>query len=306
MAARSTLLAEVDSLRKAVDLPILIDTTVDARVRNKLIAGIAITAFISFEQFFRERAGEIAAYISTGSTHYQDLSPAARKTLLLRTGRTFVATLQRGQSTETDWIAAATAVGNSMTSIGSSPLNIAAPTLAWAGSNLQESDIEEVLQILGCVDKPWEALTAVLKRGLRSNTAVPAKDLFKLVAGTRHSAAHSAQPATTVTELRTLPRTVLLLSLATDVLLSHLALEVQRGRLAALPASTHRVARFRYVENRSGHWRHIAENRKKGKRFPTRDDAWSAATQAAGTDEETVVELDAAGDPTTWIPAFCP
>lgn len=306
MSARTELLAEVESLREAVDLPVLIDSTVDVRVRTKLIAGIAITAFITIEQFFRGRTTELAAFVSTGSTHFQDLAPVARKALLARTARNFLATMQRNQSMESDWIAAATSIGRSMTTVATSPLTIAPQSLEWPGSNLQESDIEEVLQILGCRDKAWESLTAVVKRGLREDSAIVLKGLFRLLAKSRHSAAHSAQFATTVTELRTLPRATLLLAFGTDCLASHLALELQRGRLAKMPQASQRVVRFRFVERRGNYWRHIAEGRVQGSRFPTRQDAFAAAMQVAGTQEETVVEVGPAGEPTTWLPAFCP
>lgn len=306
MSARSELLAEVDSLKRAADLPILIDVTVDPRVRRKLIAGVAITAFITVEQFLRSRSAEIARFVSTGASNYQDLSTAARRALLLRTGRNFVATIQGSHTNESEWIAAATAVGRSMSSVVSSPLDIAGPTLTWAGSNVQEADVEEILQILGCKEKPWESLTVTLKRSLRSDVTIPTRELFTLLARSRHSAAHAAYSATTVTELRTLPRATVLFALAADCLASHLALELQRGRSAAMPSASHRIVRLRFVERKGRHWRHIEEGSTRGKRFSTRNDAWVGATQIAGQREETVVEVDSSGEPINWLPAFCP
>jgi hypothetical protein len=306
MSARSDLLLELDSLRRAVDLPILVDGSVDAPIARRLIAGVSVTAFITVEEFVRRRLEELAAFVSAGSTQFSELSEGVRSLLLIRTARNFHAGIQRKDNNETQRLLLAGTTGRSLLTFGAGSLNVASMTLAWAGSNLQESDVEEVLKILGCKDRHWEALTVVLKRGLRQSRAFPVRDQFDLLARSRHSAAHSALASATVTELRTLPRAASWFCFALDCMASHLALELQRGRAPSIPSTVHTLVKFRYVEKMGAYWRHIGEGQRRGSRYRTRREVWAKARAAARSGEETIVELDSSGLPVDWLPIFCP
>lgn len=306
MAARDVFLAEVESLRQAVDLSVLHDSTVPAGARDRLIAGIAITAFVTLEWFVGERAKELSAFVSGGASRLNDLDAAARRVLLERTGRGFSSEVARSEVPEVDRIATAQEVGAALVNIGSGALRVAPVALAWTGSNLQTTDVEEGLQILGCPGKPWEALTELGARSARQKPASSLKVSFETLATTRHRAAHSTGHATSVTVLRSLPRLVLDVGLAWDCLASHLAFEVRSGRLAVIPNPVHRLVKYRYVERIGSASRHIAEGKKRGVRAPDTDASWDAAVRLAGTAVETVVQLNRDGEPVRWLPAFCP
>lgn len=306
MAARDLFLTEVETLRRAVDLPILIDPAIPAGVRDRLVAGIAITAFVTLEQFVGERAKELSTFASGGASRLLDLNESGRRVLLQRTSRGFSNQLARPEALEADRISTAQTVGTALMGISTGPLHIAPVALAWTGSNLQVFDVEEGLQILGCPEKPWENLTMVAARSVRQTPSGSLKASFETLASTRHRAAHTAGHATSVTVLRSLPRLVFDVGLAWDCLASHLAYEVRHGRVPAIPNPAQRLVRYRYVERVGTRWRHIAEGKARGTRARTRDDAWTAATQTAARAVETVVELDPRGEPERWLPAFCP
>jgi hypothetical protein len=289
-----------------VDLSVLVDSAVAPGVRDRLVAGIAITAFVTLEQFVAARSAELALYVSGGLTRLAELDNAARKTLLVRTGKGLNSQMQRRQMSESDRIAAADSVGRALAGIGTGPLRLAPESLTWIGSNLQASDLEEGLQILGCREKPWEALTMVLSRANRQSPSGSIKASFDTLSTTRHRAAHSAAHATSVTVLRSLPRLVFEVGLAWDCLASHLGYEVRKGRLPSVPNSPQRIVKYRFVERSGRSWRHLAEGRIRGTRATTSADAWADATHVAGQNGETLLELAADGSVERWEPVFCP
>lgn len=224
--ARSTLWARLRALREAVDNPAFVTAGlmgVAADASALLRNGLAVQSFAVLEEFILTRSREALQHISAGYGAWNDLPPALLKRTTLGVASLLGAEANRLQR-NVGSAAAMTLLedtGASWATRRSGTMHLPDLAFGWSGSNMQAQDLADILSCL-TVEKPFEAMTSILKRSDFPLVAT-SKDLLSALARNRHQAAHIPSHGIAPVALRAMPNEVLALSFAFDALVSRAA-----------------------------------------------------------------------------------
>lgn len=180
--------------------------------------GLAVLVFTTVETFVRERTGEVLRSFTNPSLVFADLAPRLQKAVTLRAleGVRFRLKLQP-TADQIPWLVTNLApISGALTNIQ----GLSDHSFGYAASNIDESEIEEILKSFG-VDKPWSQMTSLTARfGL---AILDAKADFESIKKRRHSSAHALTGQVLYVDLQNSVRSSLAICLAFDLLLSQSA-----------------------------------------------------------------------------------
>lgn len=218
MSAVDDLLLELGEIDVGVDFLTDPLNPLPPPIGATLSRGLAVRGLVALEQFMRSRGYEWTHALNQARiapTAWPGGQAAIQDRLIKTLPRNYsdLTIAQRGLLIEE--------IGRSFGSLTTGTLVSHSIKFSWPGSNVQASDVEAMLSLVGAGDKPWGELTALWSRvDPRYPGNLSAKSLFEDVAKMRHDAAHSAQPLLGLANLGSITRNVRLLSICVDALMS--------------------------------------------------------------------------------------
>jgi hypothetical protein len=288
VAAADRLLQRLGKIDEIVDFATTPPPGVPAAVLDHAFRGAAIQGLSDFEQFVRERASEWAAYLTqaripasqlSGGTvpysnrivqtlprRFRDLDNAARPVLVNELAQTLMS------------FSTGSLVGHDL-------------FFSWPGSNIQTSDVETMVILVGLA-KGWSELTAIWKVvDPRFPGNVSAESLVRNFAELRHTAAHDPDAAMDLLSVSTVTRNVKMSALLLDIAISHSLTRAARGNTIT-PGLASQL-RVRKLQRDGSKWPEFLPGGKRAyRRHSVLSVAVSEAAVRAKANDEVLLVLD--------------
>jgi hypothetical protein len=288
MAAVDELLTRLSAMDAAVDFISNPPASASQDVLDMTASGLAVAGLVAVESFLRSRAEEWVTAIGAAR-----IGPAALPGGSQQYERRLIETLpRRFRDTDVPFRPALLEdVGRSLTSLTSNVLVPHGVVFAWAGSNIQEADVESLLAMLGVNQaKAWGELTSIWSRVDIRYPQTSAKSLFSAVATLRHEAAHQAKPNLPIANLASLSRSVRMLCLCIDALGSLGVFQLKQGSASPVVGSSTKI---RKIQRDGSKWPEYSPGvRRAFRRHASRHVAVAAASGRSMTAGELLLVYD--------------
>lgn len=224
MAAVDQLLARLSRLDEVVDFIASTPTGTPASVVENAGRAVAVQGLSAFEQFLRERGTEWSSALTQAripATHLAGGIVPYSDRIVQTLPRRFRDLDDPARSALVD------ALARTLTSFSNGNLVGHDLFFAWTGSNIQTSDVESIMSLVG-YGKGWGELTSAWKElDPRFPGNASAESVMKGFASLRHAAAHQVDGVLDPIAISATTRNVKLAALLVDVAVSH-ALHVMR------------------------------------------------------------------------------
>jgi hypothetical protein len=248
MAAADRLLQRLIVLDEAVDY-CGSNPTLPQSVRDHALRGVAIQGLSAFEQFVRERGDEWvshmtsaripATHLAGGTVPYSDqiISNLPRRLKGLDDGKR--ATLVEELAETLTSFSTGTVVGHNL-------------LFAWGGSNIQISDAEAMIKLVG-IARGWNALTAAWKLlDPRFPGNASANSTMTSFASLRHTLAHNVDATVDPLSVSAVTRNVRLTALLFDMCVSEALAHICHGE--AVPSTLGSTFKVRAIRRDGNLW----------------------------------------------------
>lgn len=260
MAAADRLISRLNELDSVVDFTST-TTQLPQNVRDHALRGVAIQGLSTFELFVRERGLEWAAHLTNaripatrlagGTVSYSD---RIVKTL----PRRFQDLEDKDRHQLVDDLSQTLASFSTGSLVGHDLF------FAWTGSNIQTSDIDEMVKLLGA-ERGWGDLTAIWKivdPRFPGNTS--AESTMRSFASLRHTMAHNADAPVDPISISAVTRSVRLIALLVDVCVSEAIACVCRGE--PIPSKVGSTITVRAIRRDGKNWPETAPGVQRARR----------------------------------------
>ena len=287
MAAVDDLLLRLARIDTVVDEAAKSSGVTSPELIDHALRGVAVQGLSSFEQFLRDRGSEWAAHLTQARISAATLSGGtlAFSDRIIQTLPRRFRDLDDGQrSTLVEELAL------TMTSFSSGNLVGHDLFFAWSGSNIQPSDVEGIVKLVGL--KGWGDLTAawkVLDPRFPGNSS--AEKIMKDFSSQRHTYAHQVDASINPMAVSTITRNVRLTAMLLDMVVSAALQHIARG--SAVPNGVGSSLTMRQITRDGSVWSEFPPSKTRAlKRHASLQDALIAATPRARANDEVIVVFD--------------
>lgn len=218
MAAADKLLARLAAIDQVVDYAATAPSGVPAGVLEHAVRGASVQGLSAFEQFVRDRALEWSGYLTSARVPASRLPGGT-----IPFSNRVVQTLPRRfrESEDTARPALVQELSATLASFSGSVLVGHDLFFAWAGSNIQTSDVADMVSLVG-LDRGWSELTALWSKiDPRFPGNASAESQMKNFAELRHTAAHRVDAVLDPLAVNAITRNVKITAILFDVAVSH-------------------------------------------------------------------------------------
>lgn len=295
MSSVDALLTHLHAVDEAVDFVADPPDGTPHPVLDAILRGAAVQTLAALEDFFRERGVEWSLALTSarldptrlpgGFMPFQD-----RLLKIFPKSYNETDAVQRGQF--------ALRVSKTLTSFSTSAVEAHDLFFGWNGSNLQSSDIADLIQLSG-VPSGWDELTKLWLRVENRQPGQSASSLFRQITDLRHPAAHQPQPVLPLANMQTLTRNARLTALLVDSTVSVSFLSFMRGQGAVKNLGN--SVQIRRIEQDGAKWAEFSPKVKRAKkRYASLADAIVEAAPRAKSAGELLIAYDKTGVVVDW------
>ncbi|PYY44010.1 hypothetical protein DEJ03_12650 [Curtobacterium sp. MCLR17_043] len=287
MAAVDDLLLRLGRIDTVVDEAAKMSGVTSPELVDHALRGVAVQGLSSFEQFLRDRGSEWADHLTQARISAASLSGGT-----LAFSDRIVQTLPR-RFRDLDDSQRSTLVqelATTMTSFSSGNLVGHDLFFAWSGSNVQTSDVDGIVRLVGL--KGWGDLTAawkVLDPRFPGNAS--AEKIMKDFSSQRHMYAHQVDASINPTAVSTITRNVKLTAMLLDMVVSAALQQIARG--LTVPTGIGNSLTLRHITRDGSYWSEFPPSKARAyRRHASLGEALSAATPRARAKDEVIVVFD--------------
>lgn len=296
--ARRSFLADLTSLRQSLESPLVSGGDAVGRFLRR---GLTIVSYNILEAFISERLEEIAQYVNGGIVHFGDLPDKLQRAATFDVLRFANSRLQRGSLDLESLLTFAADVGHSLVA-SSGALKLSALTWQWAGSNMTADDVHRAMRLFH-VKTPWVTIENISQR-----IGVPISDpkgVLVTLLRERNKCAHESAYEVSNLWIRAVPHHLQVIGMGVDISVTVAAHELHIGTPDFLSnenwMSSDRV-KFRFVQERTGNWAEILENRTRALHVSTdKDSLIKRAVGSSRGGREPVIIRDRTLQLVDWI-----
>jgi len=295
MAAVDALLVRLEQIDAAVDFANVPGNTAPKPVLDLSARAAAVHGLASFEQFLRERGAEWASHLTAARISASQM-PGGPMEASDRLVKTFPRRFRELDVAGRPALVQTLAQTLSSLSVGTF---VAHDLLfSWPGSNVQASDVEAMIQLVG-YERGWSELSAVwAKLDRRKPPSASAESILTAFAQLRHTIAHDVDSIPSPLDVSALTRNVKLIAMLVDVLVSRAIYLTCAGRPVVKGAAESIVVRR--VERVRGSWHEYGPKATRAyRRHPSLAVAMASAGLRARANGEVLLALDQ-GDFVNW------
>lgn len=287
MAAVDRLLEGLRAIDEVVDYVATNPSTLPRSVADEATRGLVVHGLSSFETFVRDRAKEWSGYLTAARI------PASRLPGgIIPFSDRIVQTLPRKfrDSGDPARTALVDDLAKTLASFSSSTLVGHELFFAWSGSNVQTSDIEAMVVLVGL--RGWSELTAVWSHlDPRASSSQSAQSLMVAFAELRHRAAHDASAVLDPVAVGAITRNIRTTAMILDVAVSFALSEIAAGRTPTKGFASGLLVRTIRLD--SGKWAEYSPGSVGAvKRHDSLEDAIAVARGRGSASKEIVLAFD--------------
>lgn len=228
--ARNQLITALRAVESACDEKCVKNKDAEGQILRK---GLCVTSFNVLEGFVAQRWQELAKYANSGVTQFEDLPEGMRRKILERTLKVAAKRLSRIDKDDATLTSFMKDIGLSLSKT-SGDLVLSDLAGQWEGSNLNQTDLTEILKMVH-VGNPWESMREFTANfGFTSSTSASRLPLdlsqtFRDISQNRHNAAHDMNYNATLLQLRTLPSEIRRIAFGFDICASKAIQHLRNG-----------------------------------------------------------------------------
>ena len=289
MSSVDELLTKLSDIDKSLDFANSLNAIDQRSSVEGLMRAACIQSFSVFEQFLKDRAVEWATYLSSKRIAPSSL-PAETNLYQKRVVNTLP---KRFDATpESDRARLVNDLASSLGSFSTNSLIAHDSFFSWKGSNVQEVDIEQIVQLAGVKDA-WSELTSFWSKfDKRKPSNVNAKNLLKEISEMRHLSAHDSTKIPARLNALAATKQVRQLSIMIDGVVSTGLWRAATSKPKISSAGS-KIA-IRRIERDGKIWREFGPNNptRAAKRHSSLQDAMQDSPARARADGEFILALD--------------
>lgn len=304
MSAKSELLARLEYVNAAVNLPTLIDNGIIPNehngVANLLRKGLAIVAFNILEDFIKNKSIESLNFLSASRIQFNDLTEHLKISSI--TGALNSLNYHSGilkKDGVSDW---KTIVQDEALKIHSTKNNVfelSKYTLVYSGSNVSPDEINDFIKAFG-INGGWAFLKTISDKiggGLPDLSQA-----YKNAASRRHSSAHAANFQYNHAWLANLKNEIIAIAASLDIAITARCRQVTANPALKLDAHNIQDAlNFRFLEQFNGAYKETVHiNGRSRKNWPNLTDAINHLQPALARRKEFLIILNSLGRIEDW------
>jgi len=287
VSAVDDLLAHLSAVDEMVDFAGISPSSASPNILEGILCGAAIRTFSAVEEFFRQRAKEWAAYITT-SRWSPLIFPNGMILFQNRLVSTFPVSFGRADLASRTQLSGE--IGKTFISMNSSYVEGHHLLFGWTGSNVKAKDVEDILVMVG-IKKSWNSLTNLWQR---VDAGFPmggnARAILNLVAEARHTAAHEVSPILNATQMRSVTRQARMIALLFDAAVSTALGAISAGKD---PDTVLQSLKIRRIEFIAGKWAEFGVPQKKAlRKFDSQQDAMVSARRRPTAASDLIIAFD--------------